>query len=656
MSYFRFNIIHKKYWTELFVKFFSLVFTILFTSYCSAQICPPNIDFEKGSFEYWTCYIGSVSAVNGSNVISLNQIGGSVFNQHTMFTPADAGLTDPYGGFPVNCPNGSGYSMKLGNDQGGGQAEGISYEFTIPANRNTYSIIYHYAVVFEDPNHQDFQQPRLELEISNKTDNTIINCSSFTFYPIGSSLPGFKVSPIRISPADIWYKDWSAVTINLNGYAGKTIRLFFKTADCTFTRHFGYAYIDVNSECSDEFVGASYCRDDSLVNVVAPYGYQQYTWFNTNFSNTLGTQQIVTIKPPPPVGTTIAVEVVPYSGYGCLDTLYARLLDTLQIRANAGNDIKTCNLVPVQIGSAPKPGLVYRWSPTTGLSNPNIANPRAWPANNTTYIQTVTSPGGGCVSTDTVIVFATLIDTSIHVLGKLSYCITSKDSAVLVVQPTDSIQWFFNAAPIRGSNNTSLKINQSGSYYALLFNSKGCVVSTATKTITIESPKPGIRYPVQNAALNTPLQLNARTFGNSVSWNPQTFLDNPEIFNPIFNGISDKEFNISINTINGCNTVDTQLIRVFKEINFYVPTVFTPNNDGLNDYLKPLAAGIKEFKYFRIYNRWGQLLFDLKSNSRGWDGKFKGLPQSTQTVVWIAEGIGLDNKNYRQKGTTVLVR
>ncbi len=75
-----------------------------------------------------------------------------------------------------------------------------------------------------------------------------------------------------------------------------------------------------------------------------------------------------------------------------------------------------------------------------------------------------------------------------------------------------------------------------------------------------------------------------------------------------------------------------------------------------NDYLKPLPAGIKEFKYFRIYNRWGQLVFDLKWNERGWDGKIKGMPQTTQTVVWIAEGIGMDNKTYTQKGTAILLR
>ncbi len=62
---------------------------------------------------------------------------------------------------------------------------------------------------------------------------------------------------LSVSNAPIWYKDWTAVSINLDGLAGKTIRLFFKTADCTFRRHFGYAYIDVNAECSGEFVGAT---------------------------------------------------------------------------------------------------------------------------------------------------------------------------------------------------------------------------------------------------------------------------------------------------------------------------------------------------------------------------------------------------------------
>lgn len=166
-----------------------------------AQNCPPNIDFEKGDFSGWTCYVGNVSAAGGVNTIYLSSSGGPVADQHTMYSAAnDGSVTDYYGHFPVMCPNGSLFSVKLGNNTGGAQAEGLSYDFTIPANRNTYSLIYHYAVVFQDPAHLDFQQPRLELEITNVTDNELITCSSFTFFPMVLRFRDFLCLIIRIQP------------------------------------------------------------------------------------------------------------------------------------------------------------------------------------------------------------------------------------------------------------------------------------------------------------------------------------------------------------------------------------------------------------------------------------------------------------------------
>src|SRR5262249_39288839 len=152
-------------------------------------------------------------------------------------------------------------------------------------------------------NHEIFQQPRLVLEIMNVTDNKLIECSSFTFIPYGTLLPGFYESANPAGDVPVWCKDWSAVSIDLNGYAGKTIRLFFKTADCTFRRHFGYAYIDVNSECTSEFVGSVYCPDDTVVNLTAPYGYQAYKWFNSSFTQVLGNQQTIHLQPIPTSGT-----------------------------------------------------------------------------------------------------------------------------------------------------------------------------------------------------------------------------------------------------------------------------------------------------------------------------------------------------------------
>lgn len=632
----------------------AILLSCLVTS-ANAQNCPPNIDFETGTFANWTCYTGSVAAINGANVFSLSPSGGPVPERHTMYAAGSGGV-DPFGNFPVNCPNGSGHSIRLGNSEGGGEAEGISYEFTIPANQPEYSLIYHYAVVFQDPNHLEYQQPRMEIEITNVSDNATISCSSFTFFPYGSLLPGFFESPTPGSGGSpVWCKNWSAVSINLDGLAGKTIRLFFRTGDCTFRRHFGYAYIDVNSECSSEFVGATYCRDDTAVNITAPYGYQNYTWFNSDFSRVLGNQQTLNFYPPPPSGTLVAVEVVPYNGYGCLDTLYARLVDTLTVKANAGPDMLYCTS-PVLIGSNPKPGLVYSWTPATGLSNTAISNPQANPDTTMVYFLTARHDGGGCIAMDTVVVKSAPINNSIELIGVDTYCLGSGDSTILRVKPADSIQWFKNGAAIRGATQTEYRVTQSGSYHAVLFNSVGCSISTAGKTVFIDQARPGIRYPVHYAAIDLPSALQARPIGDTALWTPATSLSNPSGFAPVFLGTADQLYTVMIKTKSGCVTVDTQAVKTVRYADIYVPTAFTPNGDGRNDVLKPILAGISVLRYFRVYNRWGQLLFETKSELAGWDGRLNGVKQETGVMVWIAEGLGVDGKVYVKKGTCALVR
>ena len=639
--------------SKMLLLIFSFVISL---SSLQAQECPPNIDFENGSFAGWTCYTGSVSAINNTNRISLSPSGPSQ-DQHTLLGPANAGDRDYFGRFPVLCPNGSGYSVKLGNTTGGAQAEGISYSLTIPPSRNTYSLIYHYAVVFQDPFHLEFQQPRLVLEVWNDTDNELIQCSSFTFFPVGSPLPGFFNAGMADS-ADVWCKDWSAVTINLNGMAGKNVRLFFKTADCTFRRHFGYAYIDVNTECSAEFTGATYCPDDTAVVVTGPYGYQGYRWYDAGFTQLLGTSQILRLEPPPPTGTLIAVEVTPYNGYGCRDTLYARLVDTLRLTANAGPDIVSCNNASVQIGENRKQGVFYSWSPPANLSDATISNPRASPSVTTPYEVTVRSVGGGCINKDTVIVTASVIDSSLQLIGKSLFCITSNDSAVLHVLPTDSIQWFLNNSPITGANQTRFRVGQSGTYFAKLYTDFGCTLNTRQEQVVIEVPRRGIRYPLQYAVMNFPVQLQARDFGSTYLWQPARYLDKTDIINPVFNAplIGDDVYTIDITTAAGCLTVDTQMVNTIKEVKIYVPTAFTPNNDGRNDVLRPILLGAKELKYFRVYNRWGQLVFDMRNNERGWDGSIKGLQQGTAVFVWMVEILGLDNRRHFQKGTVTLIR
>ena len=94
----------------------------------------------------------------------------------------------------------------------------------------------------------------------------------------------------------------------------------------------------------------------------------------------------------------------------------------------------------------------------------------------------------------------------------------------------------------------------------------------------------------------------------------------------------------------------------FAGINIYVPRAFSPNNDGINDVLKPILVGIQTFHYFTVYNRWGNIIFTTTDPNQGWDGTFKGVPQPVETYLWIAEGIDENGKKIVAKGMTSLVR
>jgi gliding motility-associated-like protein len=156
--------------------------------------------------------------------------------------------------------------------------------------------------------------------------------------------------------------------------------------------------------------------------------------------------------------------------------------------------------------------------------------------------------------------------------------------------------------------------------------------------------------------MSLPLNLKARQIGDYVSWNPSVSLDNPETFTPVFEGTAERLYQIEIRTNTQCLTVDTQLVKITKNVEVYVPTAFTPNNDSRNDFLHPILRGIKEVAYFRVFNRLGQLVYDGKDEQHGWDGTFRGVQEQTQAVVWIFRGVGVDGIVYTKKGTSVLVR
>jgi gliding motility-associated-like protein len=88
-----------------------------------------------------------------------------------------------------------------------------------------------------------------------------------------------------------------------------------------------------------------------------------------------------------------------------------------------------------------------------------------------------------------------------------------------------------------------------------------------------------------------------------------------------------------------------------------VPTAFTPNGDGRNDFLAPMNAVKAVDLEFRVFNRWGQLLYASSNWKQGWDGRYKGQLQPSATYVWMLRFTNRDTgKKGEQKGTAVLIR
>lgn len=529
--------------------------------------CPPNLDLELGNFTNWQCKTGNVTILSGQNTLNIFP-SGAVPGQHTIINRASAG-TDPFGGFSEASPNGSQYSVKLGNTGTGAQAEAISYTYNIPASATVFSIFYQYAVVFQNPGHAAEEQPRFRARIIDLSTNNPIPCVDFDF-TASSSLPGFR--PSAVSPT-VLYKDWTPITLNLSGYAGRTIMLEFITSDCTRGGHFGYAYLDVNSQCDGVIDGSTLCAGFPTATLTAPFGFQSYEWYSDNtFTTQLATTQVLNLNPPPAVGSVLPVVVIPFPSFGCRDTLYATIDIVFPPTADAGADRLECRGQTVTIGSPPVPGVTYQWTPGALVSNPAIANPTASNpgVNPIEFIVRATDPASGCYSQDTMLLSPRLVDTALQVTGRTSFCAGDPVTATLTVQnPASTIQWYNGALPLPGETGLFLQPTVSGLYWALL-QQNGCTDSTRKINVTVNPLPVSVAGPDAPLCRNQLLQLGtAPNPAYTYLWTPASQVSDPTAANPFAVVTAPGPVRFVVQTTDpagGCSTTDTVVITgVFQD-------------------------------------------------------------------------------------------
>jgi gliding motility-associated-like protein len=200
----------------------------------------------------------------------------------------------------------------------------------------------------------------------------------------------------------------------------------------------------------------------------------------------------------------------------------------------------------------------------------------------------------------------------------------------------------------------------AGAYAVTVTDSKGCSVTGAV-TLS-DPPKFTIQLPAADTVkLGQQITLSpSYTNGNAVSWNwtPADYLScatcQVTTTGPYYN----YTYSVVAATDKGCLDTATIFIWVSPEHTVFIPNVFTPNGDGLNDYFE--VFGNKEaWKQFSasIYDRWGEKVYETDDMNFKWDGIYKGKLLKPGVFVYTIKVIYLDNFSEKLfKGSVTLVR
>lgn len=228
----------------------------------------------------------------------------------------------------------------------------------------------------------------------------------------------------------------------------------------------------------------------------------------------------------------------------------------------------------------------------------------------------------------------------------------------------NSWQWTFDGTQNSILQNPVINYTNFQEKNTRLIVSNGVCADTASATIFFDNLLqarfeatslvcPGDRVTIKNTTVGNISNWNW-DFGNGLTGNvkdpaAQTYNVNSSSYSAAIKLIVTNNY--------GCKDSMLQIVRVINNCFIAVPSAFSPNGDGLNDYLYPLNAYKALNLEFSVYNRFGQRLFYTKDWTNKWDGKFKGNGADPGTYVWILRYINSDTtKPVEQKGTTVLIR
>lgn len=336
---------------------------------------------------------------------------------------------------------------------------------------------------------------------------------------------------------------------------------------------------------------------------------------------------------------------------GCVNTDSVRVNVVDFVTLEAGPDSSIC-LTDTILLNPVSDGLQFSWSPAASLNSSTLKTPLAFPGSSTMY--TVVARIGKCSSTDSLRIRP--IPYPIAYAGA-DTLICDGDTALLHGQITgSSFSWSPTLALSNPSQLSTAAFPKSTTRYTLtVTDTLGCPKPVSAQVLLSVSP-PVLAFAGNDTSIVRGQELVlAGSGGTRYEWSPALYLNNYRLQSPTARLNDHFTYILKATTADGCFAFDTIAIRVFKTApDIYVPNAFAPG--GNNRLLRPIPVGIASFHYFRVFNRWGQLVYETHQTGQGWDGNIAGKPQQQGTYVWQVSGIDFNGRVVRRQGTAILIR
>ncbi len=352
----------------------------------------------------------------------------------------------------------------------------------------------------------------------------------------------------------------------------------------------------------------------------------------------------------------------------CTDTITQSVIVNTPL-LSVSNDTTLCSddEIATLIANSQGTSTNYIWSTNSSFTdtiNSPITNPsiNVSPSISSTYYVLVNN--NGCELFDSVTV--NLVNSQLTLSQDTVVCLG--DSLLIVASSSDinhsfNYNWSPNEILLSGNENDSVWVlpNTNGFVVLNALSSEGCVILDSVFVAVDNFPDLNIQASSEQDTIfeNSTVGLLVSPLGYSYSWTPSIFLNNAQIPNPTATLSENTTFIVTVTSANGCVKSDTISIFVKEVIcgepDLYVPNAFTPNADNTNDNLYVRGNNILEI-IFRVYNRWGELVFETNDQSIGWDGTFKGKECDPAVYDYYLEILCIDEEKYFKKGNVTLIR